>query len=446
MRIEIKEKIFFSKLMMEKYKYFLPANRINGISIDSRDIREGDIFIGIEGKNFDGNEFSCEALERGASLIVTNLKKNKIKSSKLLEVESTNNFIYDFSKSWVNNFDCEFVGITGSNGKTSTKEILYKFLSTTYSTFKTPANYNSTIGVPMSLFSMTKNIQIALIEMGASNNNEIRHICSIVKPKYGIITNISEAHTLSFGDIDGVIKAKSELFHSLPKDGTAFVNYNDENVRAIKCESEEIKFGSNEKCEYVYRMNDKKNYSSFYINNEHISLPQNSFSMFANVFASYVVAKTFHVKSKYLHLEIKELKATPGRCQIINKKEYKIIDDTYNANLDSVLKGLEFLNNFNSKGNKIAVIGDMYELGNLSDQHHLRIGEFISKTKINFLCSIGDYRKKIIKNVKGEAKSRAFDSIDEIVEYLNSILGNGDVVYIKGSRGMKMERIIKMLK
>ena len=193
-------------------------------------------------------------------------------------------------------------------------------------------------------------------------------------------------------------------------------------------------------------MNDKKNYSSFYINNEHISLPQNSFSMFANVFASYVVAKTFHVKSKYLHLEIKELKATPGRCQIINKKEYKIIDDTYNANLDSVLKGLEFLNNFNSKGNKIAVIGDMYELGNLSDQHHLRIGEFISKTKINFLCSIGDYRKKIIKNVKGEAKSRAFDSIDEIVEYLNSILGNGDVVYIKGSRGMKMERIIKMLK
>ncbi len=445
MRIEIKEKISFSNLMMEKYKYFLPPNGINGISIDSRLIEEGDIFIGLEGENFDGSVFSYQALERGASLIVSNLNKHKIKTSKLLEVESTNNFIYDFSKSWVENFDCEFIGITGSNGKTSTKEILYKFLSTTYTTFKTPENYNSTIGVPISLFSMSKNVQIALIEMGASNKNEIRHICSIVKPKYGIITNISEAHTLNFGDINGVIREKSELFRSLPKDGIAFINYDDENVRGIECESEKIKFGSNQKCEYVYRMDDSKKYSSFYINDEHISLPQNSFSMFANVFASYVMAKSFNVKSKYLHLEIKELKAPPGRCQIINKKEYKIIDDTYNANLESVLKGLEMLNNFNSKGNKIAVIGDMYELGNLSDQHHLRIGEFISKTKINFLCSIGKYRKKVIKNVKGKAKSRAFDSIEEVAEYLNLVLGNGDVVYIKGSRGMKMERIIKML-
>jgi len=446
MRIEIKEKDIFSNLIMEKYSYSLSVDSMNGVSIDSREIKKGDIFIGLEGQNLDGSIFSSEALDLGASLVVANRKKNKIESSKILEVESTNNFLYNFSRLWLKSFDCEFIGITGSNGKTSTKEILYKFFSTTYNTFKTPGNYNSTVGVPISLFSLDKNIEIALIEMGASNISEIGHICSIVNPKYGIITNISEAHTQNFGDINGVIKAKSELFHSLPKDGIAFVNCNDSNVKDIDCLSQKVMFGSTEECEFICRIRDDNNYSRFYINDEHISLPQNSYSMFANVFASYVIAKKFNIETKLINKEIASLESPSGRCQVVNKNKYKIIDDTYNSNLKSVLQGLEMLNNFNSEGNKIAIIGDMYELGELSDLHHIKIGEYIAKTQINFLCTIGVYRKIIIKKVPSRIKARAFDSNKEIAKYVNSIVGNGDVVYIKGSRGMKMEKIIELLK
>ena len=231
MRVNIQNKHLFAKAMNQ----ILPAlnlPRITGITIDSRKVLRGDIFLALKGKNTDGHNYIHQAEHAGASIAI--VEKEMDAFLPIAQVPSTQQFLNDLATAYRKNLSCPFIGITGTNGKTTTKDLLSHVLSASMNVMSTKGNFNSTIGVPLSIFECGESADVAIIEMGASKTGEIEHICNIANPDMGIITNVYEAHLEYFGDIEEVAKTKSALFSSLPETGTAVMNKDDAFIPTIK--------------------------------------------------------------------------------------------------------------------------------------------------------------------------------------------------------------------
>jgi UDP-N-acetylmuramoyl-tripeptide--D-alanyl-D-alanine ligase len=435
MRIEINEPELLKKMIEQNYNKQLIIPPI-GITIDSRLHKSGDMYIPLVGDNFDGHDFISQVLNNKPSLIVS---EKKINLEPILNVKNNREFIRDITTVWRNKFDLKLVGFTGSNGKTTTKDLAFHVISPTINCFKTKKNYNTVLSSPLSFLSITKSQKVALIEMGTNQPGEIKSICDVLQPNIGLITNISNAHTEKFNSKKNIAIEKSELFNCLSIDGIAIINSDDPFISEMKTNAKKITYGFKGAPDFCGEIIED---NKLVVNGHLIHLPYSGFSMAQNSLAVFALSSVIGISTNKIINRIENFILPKGRGQIINKNGIKIIDDSYNANPTSMITGLNRL--IQSESNrKIAILGDMFELGNLEKESHEKIANYLLKSQIDIIILIGKCMKNVQSKITKYSNSFWFESNINLIEFLNNNIEKGDLIYVKGSRGMEMENIIE---
>tara|TARA_A100000164_G_C21932519_1_gene786394 strand:- start:1128 stop:2447 length:1320 start_codon:yes stop_codon:yes gene_type:complete len=439
MRVKINESELFRKLIKENFQ--IKMNEIpRGITIDSRLHQSGDVYLPINGDNFDGHDFISNVLDNNPSLVISEKKLN-IKFP-ILNTQNNRQIIHQIVAIWQKKMNSKIIGITGSNGKTTTKELAYHVLSKSIKCFKTKENYNTVLSSPLSFLSAKHSQEISLIEMGTNQPGEIKSICDVMSPEIGLITNISNAHAENFNSNKDIAIEKGNLFKSLPENGIAIINNDDKYIREIKTKARETTYGFIGEVDFKGKIINQKNIS---VNNQIVELPISGYAMAQNVLAVFALASTLGLKNNEINSRISSFKLPNGRGNILEIGELKIIDDTYNANPVSMIAGLRRLSNKNAK-RKIAILGDMLELGSYEEESHIQIGEFLNKSNIDIILSVGDRMKLMHKKVEKNKTALWFKSNEGIINFIKDNRKDGDLIYLKGSRFMVMEKIIEGIK
>jgi UDP-N-acetylmuramoyl-tripeptide--D-alanyl-D-alanine ligase len=423
--------------MIEKiYTKFIESNKI---STDTRRILPNSIFFALKGANFNANKFAKEALEKGASLAIIDEAKYQV-NNKYILVNDVLETLQQLATHHRKQLNIPVIALTGSNGKTTTKELINVVLAKKFKITATIGNLNNHIGVPLTLLSMDKNTQIGIVEMGANHPKEIEFLCNITKPDYGYITNFGKAHLEGFGSIAGVIKAKTELYQYLEKNNKiVFINNNDsiqvEKSKRIKS----VSFGT-KKAKYPITLLEAN--PNVKLQFENINIQSNLIGTynFNNIAAAIAIGNYFNVEVKAIKNAIESYYPTNNRSQIIIKGNTKIILDAYNANPSSMQSALENFIQLNEQ-NKIAILGDMFELGDYAEEEHQKISDFILESTINKIYLIGEHFRKT-KN-----QSQHIILLNNYDEFKNSFKKSNfenSTILIKASRGMALERIVQL--
>jgi len=424
----------------ELHNIFLKSK---GIAIDTRKIIKDSIFFAIKGEKFDANTFTKEALNNGASYVVIDNKDFFIDQRTIL-VNNVLKTLQELAKYHRIYLNIPIIALTGSNGKTTTKELINQVLSQKYTTKATIGNLNNHIGVPLTLLSFSKNTEIGIVEMGANHQKEIEFLCNLANPDYGYITNFGKAHLEGFGGIEGVIKGKSEMYNYLnTNQKTAFVNLDDklqeEKTRTIKRYT--FSQSHNDEADIKITKTTANPLVSIEFNN--IEIKSNLIGLYNsnNIAAAITIGNFFNVPNLDIKKAIESYIPENNRSQIILKNSNEIILDAYNANPSSMLLALENFIQLDKK-NKIIIIGDMFELGKESDYEHKNIITFLEKTdKINcFFIGNYFYKNKISKN-----NFLFFKDFEQFKSYLNSNTVSNNTILIKGSRGIALERTLDFI-
>ena len=426
---------------------------VKNIAIDSRKVIKDTLFIAIKGERVDGHDYIEQVYEKDAICTVSEkVIENHSIDKPYIVVESTLQAIKDIAQYYRTKFDIPFIGITGSVGKTSTKEMIYAVLSQKYKVAKTQGNFNNEIGVPLTIFSIEDDSEIAVIEMGISDFGEMERLSKIVRPEICVITNIGECHLENLKDKDGVLKAKTEMFKYRDKKGEIYLNGDDEKLRNV---------GQVEgKSPIFYGLSEKNKYKAHNIVNSglsgidcvlengkeeikvHIGAIGNY--MINNSLCAYAIGKQFNMSEEEIIRGIASYKTVGSRANIIKSdNEYTIIDDCYNANPVSVKSAIDTLINFDNR--KVAIIGDMKELGENEEELHSEVGRYIDKLKIDVVIGVGKLSKKLIDSISSSEKYWFADT-KETNKQLKSIIKKGDIILVKGSRSMKLEQIVENIK
>ena len=441
MRVNIKNKKLFFNVMKSMIPNF-NLQDFNGLTIDSRKIKPGDIFIPLKGEKDDGHAYLEQAYSHGASISLVEKTNNTKMSS--INVRSTKIFLHDLAKKFREKLPYPFLGITGSNGKTTTKELLAHTLSDKMKVMKTEGNFNSTTGAPLSIFSFSSNADIAIIEMGANKPNEIEIICNVIQPNMGLITNIGSAHMEHFSSKNEIAKTKSALFSSLPKNGTAFVNIDDPFISKMNLTCNCISYSLNTSADHSGVWDEKT--KKLILNDSSINLSKYPNTMNINGLAVYSIASELGMDIYSIISKINTFKLPKGRGQIEKINDYLIIDDTYNSNVESMASGIKTLIEYSTTNRKIIVIGDMLELGENKKKYHEDIAELLDDKKINAIFAFGKLSKHTIKNIySSHIYKKFYNDKKLLINDLKKFINKNDVIYIKGSRSMKMEEIIMSL-
>lgn len=432
-----------------------------GVSIDSRTICAGDLFIAIRGEQFDGHNFISKAVEAGAALIVVNQRWAENNAAMMvsitiprLVVEDTTLALGALANIYRKKFDIPILVVGGSNGKTTTKEMIRNVLSTKYSVLCTEGNLNNHIGVPETLFRLDKKHDIAVVEIGTNHPGEIEYLCSIVEPTHGILTNIGREHLEFFGSLDGVAKAEAELFSWLAAHhGVAFVNGDDEYLPALaKKIKKRIVFGFSAKDAAVKASSltmDEVARASFLVKPKgkrviKISVGVPGEHNAKNALAATAVGLHFKIAPATIQRVLETFQAANKRMQVIQTGGITILNDTYNSNPDSVLVALATLKSVNTAGRRIAVLGDMLELGTHAEMLHKQIGKMAAGCRVDILLTYGKLSHATYQAATTVTKSH-FELKPVLIKFLSEIVAAGDVVLVKGSRGMKMEEVVASL-
>jgi len=413
------------------YKIFLKYPKV---STDSRNIDKDCIFFSLSGPNFDGNKFAKQALDKGALYAIVSNEKYAL-NNKYIVVENTLTTLQDLAKFHRNKLKIPFIAITGTNGKTTSKELIYNCLQKSLSTGYTKGNLNNHIGVPLTILTITKEHQIAIIEMGANHIGEIKLLCEITQPNYGVITNIGLAHLEGFKSLEGIQRAKKELYDYIKlSNGSIFINNEDKFLNTISTDIKRISYGmsgdvAGNIASSIPFIN--INYKGTIINS---NLSGNY--QFDNIMLSICIAEYFQIKYVDIVKAISEYTPSNNRSQIIKTSNNKILLDAYNANPSSMKASIDsFASDKNS--NKILILGDMFELGDYSSEEHKKIVELAKRTKIKSFF--------IGKNFKYHNTENSYDTIENFIKNLeeNPILDC--FIFIKGSRGIALEKLVKYL-
>jgi UDP-N-acetylmuramoyl-tripeptide--D-alanyl-D-alanine ligase len=404
------------------------------VDTDTRKIRKGSLFFALKGDNFNGNEFAAEAIKSGASYAVIDEEKYHMLPNTLMvgNVLETLQKLANFHRKQL---ALPIISLTGSNGKTTTKELINAVLSKKFATAATAGNLNNHIGVPLTLLSITPKTEIGIIEMGANHLKEIEFLCSIAEPNYGLITNFGKAHLEGFGDFDGVIKAKSELYDFLRlSKGTVFINKDDAlqvkqsaGINAIEFNSNDIKFV--EASPFV-----KVQFKNVIIESKLIGKYN-----YNNIAVAVAVGNHFNVPDTDIKDAIENYTPVNNRSQIIQKGTNKIILDAYNANPSSMQAALENFAQLKDE-NKVVFLGDMFELGKDSKEEHEKIAKLAVSCNFSKVFLIG--KAFSTTSVKNAYVSESFESFKNSINYSNI---NNATILIKGSRGMALERLLDLL-
>lgn len=420
------------------HKIFLSSS---GICTDSRKIFKNCLFIALSGDNFNGNTFAKQALEKGAKYALIDQKEYKINDQTIL----VNNSLESLQK--LANYHRKYLGLkiislTGSNGKTTTKELINTVLSKKYKTVATVGNLNNHIGVPLTLLSMNKDTEIGIVEMGANHQKEIQFLCNIAEPDYGYITNFGKAHLEGFGGIEGIIKGKSELYDYLIKnDKDIFMNADDKiQQQKLKEYKKTVCFSSSkDKCDYQIEFKEVNPFVVFTFDNKRIESKLIGTYNFTNLCAATTIGKHFNVSTNDIKSAIESYIPSNNRSQIIDKGNNKIIMDAYNANPSSMEVAIDNLNKL-SDNRKIAILGDMFELGNDAPSEHQKIADLVANLNLDKIYLIGENFNRV---TIGEDKIEKYSSFENFKSKLKEI--NNSTILIKGSRGMALERVLDLL-
>jgi UDP-N-acetylmuramoyl-tripeptide--D-alanyl-D-alanine ligase len=402
------------------------------VATDTRNIQENTLFFALKGAHFNGNEFAHDALKNGASYAFIDEKKYKIGNTTIL-VDNVLETLQKLANYHRLHLNVLIIALTGSNGKTTTKELINCALSKKYNTTATAGNLNNHIGVPLTLLSMTPRTEIGIVEMGANHQKEIEFLCTIAQPDYGYITNFGKAHLAGFGGIEGVIKGKSELYSFLfEKNKIAFINPNDVLQIAKTSHAKTISFP--ESIVFI----DAAPFVKLSFNTAEIQSNLVGDYNYTNIAAAITIGTYFDVATQKIKEAIENYVPANNRSQIIKKESNHIILDAYNANPSSLKVAVE---NFSKieKEFKTVILGDMFELGEESDKEHQEIVNLADSFSFsNTLYVGGHFYKSITKN-------KQFETFEALKDFLTTNPIENQSVLIKGSRGMQLERILDFL-
>ena len=443
MRINLPHPNKFAKIWEEVTDVALNKT-VKGIVTDSREVRPGDLYIAISGDRVDGHTFIKDVFEKGAVCALVNSEIENA-DEQLIKVNNTVSTIGKMAKAWRNQFDIPVMGITGSNGKTSTKELLKHMLSAQFNIHATEGNFNTSIGLPLTLLRLTKENTISLLEMGANQPGDIAQLCEIAQPTHGVITNIAPAHLEGFGTIEAVAKTKGELFACLSK-GVSFINAADYRVGALEILGDSISFGLTPECDYPADIHHEKDGTiTLTVDAEEIPTHSVNLTFAKNVIACVAISRTLGLSWGEIRENVASFQPPKGRCEVKNNGMITIIDDTYNANLESTVAAIDYLKAFSGNGQRIFVFGDMFELGDLSQDQHRRVGEKCNEAELSAVFTVGEETVTTDAIITYSELHKHFDNKDDLLISLKSIVKDGDKVLVKGSRGMKMETIVEAM-
>ena len=414
----------------------------NSVSIDTRNIKNNDIFFAINGPNFNGNMFIKEAIEKGCSYIISDDKKISRESDKIIYVRDTVIALQDLANFHRRFLKIKIIAITGSNGKTTSKDLIYNVLKSRYNTIATKGNLNNHLGVPLTLLSMNKETEIGIIEMGANHLKEIDFLCKIAEPDFGYITNFGDAHLEGFKSLKGIIKGKSELYNYLI-DNNKVIFYNSKNTEQsniINNYTNSFSFGSNSKSNCVINKLKSDNCVGVkYKNNSIVSNIYGEYN-FENISIAIAIGDYFKIDLKLIKQGVESFTPENNRSQIINKGNNIIILDAYNANPTSVNLAIKSFNNIKKK-NKMIIVGDMLELGQTSDKYHQQTINYLEKlANISiYIVGVNFCKTKYSKRIK------SFTSTEELINNISKLNISNYSILIKGSRAMQLEKIVKFI-
>ena len=430
--------------------------KIEGVSTDTRSLKNNQIFIAIKGENFDGHSFVQKAIEIGARAIIVDedYDISNLNFNNFIRVKDTIKAYGDIAKFYRLKNKFKVVAITGSSGKTTTKDMVACVLSKKYKVEKTYKNNNNEIGLPFTILNAEADTEVLVLEMGMRARGEIEYLTKVAQPDIGIITNVGIAHIGELGSQENIMHSKGELLENLPNDAIAIINGEDGFTDELK-----KKFSGDIR---VFGFNDN---ATIKVENIAIQGKSSNFNITRNNISNNVTIK---VKGEHLILDcliaietglilgidldvaveaLNHLEVSPGRLELIEMENYLIINDTYNANPDSMKKSIDVL--FSHEGNRIAVLGDMRELGENEVKYHEEIGRYLSGKGLKALVTVGELGKHIglglEKSENGTTPVYSYGNNLEAGKKLKDLVGEDDTILIKGSRAMAMEEIIEIL-
>lgn len=434
-------------------------NEITGVEIDSRKVQVGDLFFALKGENSDGHEYLAQAYANGAKAALISSDSIAFHDSNLgiIKVEDTLKSLQELAFYYRSRFTIPVIAVTGSIGKTTTKEILAICLEANYEITKTEGNYNNEIGLPLSIFKISEKTELAVLEMGMRGLGEIAKLARIAQANYAIITNIEAVHLEMLGSIENIAKAKCEVLDSIDQEGFALINGDSEYLLAAakdyKCKK--YTFGYSNVCDIKIK-DIQKNSSGIDIlinilgKEERFYFPVPASGLAYNVAAAIAMAFLFNVPLDIIKSQLKEYIPGDKRLNTIHGyKDTLIIDDSYNASPRSMTLALEYLKNIAAEGRTIAVLGDMFELGDYEYDGHLEVGQRLAELNIDYLIAVGE-RAEIIAEGALKAnmhRDRVYyiSDKDKASNFIKQFIKPHDFLLFKASRGMKFESIIKEL-
>lgn len=427
-----------------------PDNLVQGVSIDSRTIRPGDLFVAVRGPRFDGQDFIDQAIARGASgVIYTGTGRSSDGRTGMIGTPDSLLALQNLARHYRRRFSPRTVCITGTNGKTTVKEMIAAVLSSSYRVLKNQGNLNNLYGLPLSLFKLEPDHEAAVLEVGMSAPGEISQLCRMAEPEIGVITNVGQGHTLQLKSVEAVAQAKGELLEALPESGLAVVNGDDTNVMAqcSRTKARVVTFGQGPQC--LYRPDDiilEPEGTSFFVLGHRVSLRQLGLHNVINSLAALAVGRELGVEIAESARELSRLEPVPMRLETIRAGRYTIINDCYNANPPSMRAALETIRSLKSNGRRVAVLGDMLELGDTERQSHFEIGRLAAEV-CGLTLAAGTLAEEIWRGVSSAGGAGAyFGDRDALASKLKDILLPGDLVLVKASRGMHFEEIVNSIK
>ena len=405
-----------------------------GVSTDSRTLQSGQLFFALSGPNFNGNQFAKQALNKGAIAVVVD-EDVSISDDRVIRVENTLRSLQTLATEHRKKLGTTIIALTGSNGKTTTKELIHSVLSTTYTTVATQGNLNNHIGVPLTLLSLQKDTEIGVVEMGANHPGEIALLANITQPNTGLVTNFGKAHLEGFGSLDGVVKAKSELFDYLKTtNGLIIANADDPKIMAQLKGQNPITYGTETTARVSATLLTENDAIRIEVDQQEIQTQLSGAYNGYNALAAYAIGRHFGVSPQNAKRALESYIPDNNRSQLIRKKDLHITLDAYNANPTSMQAALA---SFSKKGGKkIAVLGQMNELGKHTEIEHKRLVDWIKASSIDDCYWVGSAFAPFISSDK------YFSTVDQAIEYFSKTpLGQASIL-VKGSRSFTLEKLV----
>ena len=410
------------------------------VSTDSRKIEEGCVFVALKGEHFDGNDFAYQVAEENVAACVIADRKDLPHHERLFIVEDSLTTLQELAKLHREKCNIPIIGITGTNGKTTTKELVASVLSKKFKLIYTQGNFNNHLGLPLTILRIKPDTEMAVVEMGANHQNEIAHLCTIAKPDFGIITNIGKAHLEGFGSFEGVVKTKNELYDFIRnKKGRLFVNHDNELLMNLSKNIDSQTYGKDNNANIKADVISSNPYLHMKWDDSEIKTNLVGDYNFENVMAAISVGQYFNVEKELIIEALENYTPTNNRSQFIKSEKNEIVMDAYNANPVSMSHAIKNFRNISSE-NALLILGDMRELGNDSEKEHKTIINLINELHFDNVILVGQEFKKASDN-----KFMSFINVDDLINYINQNKISGKKILIKGSNSIHLEKIINIL-